>query len=109
MSKKKALQASTLQDLSNGVLGAQFGTCLPFNQGSEHSQLHTNVTLKVGVHLKVIRFHPLHSPPFFKVCFTPKHTFNLMGPCTSHLVINPMLRLNVVLCGYVLHIFHVNI
>jgi hypothetical protein len=23
----------------NGVLGAQYGTCLPFKQGSEHSQL----------------------------------------------------------------------
>jgi len=26
----RAFEASTLQDLSNGVLGAQFGACLPF-------------------------------------------------------------------------------
>jgi hypothetical protein len=48
------------------------------------------VTPKVGVHLGVIGLHPLHSPPFVKVCFTPKHFFALMGPWTSHLVTNPM-------------------
>jgi hypothetical protein len=28
---------------------------------------------KVGVHLGVIGLHPLHFPPFLRVCFTPKH------------------------------------
>jgi len=30
MNNAKALEATTLQDLSNGLLGAQFGVCLPF-------------------------------------------------------------------------------
>jgi hypothetical protein len=51
---------------------------------------HTNATPKVGVHLGVIGLHPLHFPLFVKVCFTPKHTFGLMGLCTAHLVANPM-------------------
>jgi hypothetical protein len=54
------------------------------NQGFEHSQL---------PHLGIIGLHPLHSPPFVKVCFITKHILGLMGPCTSHLVANPMLRL----------------
>jgi hypothetical protein len=54
---------------------------------------HTSATLKVGMHLGVIGLHPLHSPPFVRVCFTPKHTLNLMGPYTSHFVTNPMLGL----------------
>ncbi len=53
----------------------------------------TSATPKVGVHLGVIRVHLLHSPPFVRVCFTPKHTFGLMDPCTSHFVVNPMLGL----------------
>jgi hypothetical protein len=53
----------------------------------------TSATLKVGVHLGVIGLHPLHYPPFVRVCFTPKHTFGFMGPCTSHFVTNPMLGL----------------
>jgi len=44
-------------------------------------------------HLGVIGLHPLHSPPFVKMCFTPKHIFGLMGLCISHLVTNPMLGL----------------
>jgi len=54
---------------------------------------HTCVIPEVGMHLGVIGLHPLYSPPFVRVCFTPKHTIGLMGPCTSHLVKNPMLRL----------------
>jgi hypothetical protein len=30
---------------------------------------------KVGVHLGIIGLHPLHSPPFVRMCFTPKHIF----------------------------------
>jgi len=37
--------------------------------------------------------HPLHSPPFLRVCLTPKHNFGLMGLCISHLVTNPILGL----------------
>jgi hypothetical protein len=39
---------------------------------------HTSATLKVGVHLGVIRLHPLHSPPFVKVCFIPKHILDVV-------------------------------
>ncbi len=53
----------------------------------------TNVIPKMGIHLGVIKFHPLHSPPFMKVCFTSKHTFGFIGPCTSHLFTNSMLKL----------------
>jgi hypothetical protein len=54
---------------------------------------HTSATSKVGVHLGAIGLHPLHSPPFVRMCFTPKHTLNLMGPCIPHFVMNPMLGL----------------
>ncbi len=40
-----------------------------------------SVTPKVGVHLGVIGLHPLHSPPFVKVCFTLKHT--LLASCVA--------------------------
>jgi hypothetical protein len=33
----------------------------------------TSAIPKVGVHLGVIKLHPLHSPPFVRMCFTPKH------------------------------------
>jgi hypothetical protein len=52
-----------------------------------------SATPKVGVHLGIIRIHPLHSPSFVRMCFTPKQTLGLMGPCASHLVLNPMLKL----------------
>ncbi len=57
------------------------------------SNSRTNVTPKVGVLLGGIGLHPLHFPPFVKMCFTSKHTISLMGPCTSHLIANPMLKL----------------
>jgi hypothetical protein len=57
-----------------------------------HNSL-TSATPKVGVHLGIIGLHPLHSSPFVKVCFIPKHILALMGPCTSHLVTNPILGL----------------
>jgi hypothetical protein len=34
---------------------------------------YTSVIPKVGVHLGVIGLHPLHFPPFVKMCFTPSH------------------------------------
>ncbi len=43
------------------------------NQGFKHSQLHTSVTPKMGMHLEVIELHPLHFSPFVRVFFTPKH------------------------------------
>jgi hypothetical protein len=52
-----------------------------------------SATPKVRMHLGVIGLHPLYSPPFMRMCFTPKHNFGLMGPCTSHFVVNPMLGL----------------
>jgi hypothetical protein len=54
---------------------------------------YTNTIPKVDVHLGIIGLHPLHFPSFVKVCFTPKHTLDLMGLCTSHLIANPMLGL----------------
>jgi hypothetical protein len=63
-----------------------------------------NAIPKVGVHLGVIGLHPLDSPSFVRVCFTPKHTFGLMGLCASHFVANPMLGLRQV-CNVKLKIF----
>ncbi len=54
---------------------------------------YTSATPKVGVHLAVIGFHPLHSPPFVRMCLTLQHIFALMGPCILHLVMNLMLGL----------------
>ncbi len=54
---------------------------------------HMSATPKVGVHLGIIGFHPLHSPSIVRVYFTPKHTFGLMGPYTLDFVANPMLGL----------------
>jgi hypothetical protein len=51
--------------------------------------------------LSIIELQPLYSPPFVKVCFTPKHILDLMGPWTSHLVANQMLGLQQkLLLGY---------
>ncbi len=52
-----------------------------------------NAIIKMGVHLGVTGLHPLHSPSFVRVCFTPKHTLTFMGPWTSLLIRSPMLRL----------------
>jgi len=93
MNNVKAFEASTVQDLSNGVMGAQFGVVRPSNQGYEHSQLQHECNSQSGSGLGVIRLHPLHSPSFVIVCFTPKHTFAVMGYWTSLLIVNLMLRL----------------
>jgi hypothetical protein len=73
-------------------LKTQFNTCLP-TKALNIRNFHANATPKVGVHLGVIGLHPLHSPPFVKMCFTPKHTLDLMDLCISHLVTNLMLEL----------------
>jgi hypothetical protein len=80
--------------LSNGILEAQFGIffAFPTKVLNIHNS-YTSATPKVGVHLGVIRLHPLHSPPFVKMCFTPNHTFGLMGVYISHFATNPMLGL----------------
>ncbi len=44
----------------------------------------TSATPKVGVDLKVIGLYPLHSPPFVKVCFTPKHIFLALHSTFNH-------------------------
>jgi hypothetical protein len=44
----------------------------------------SSVIPKVGVHLKVIGLHPLHSPPFVKVCFTPKHSLLALWALAFH-------------------------
>ncbi len=53
----------------------------------------TNAIPQVGAHLGVIGLHPLHSPPFVRVYFTPKNIFGFISLCISHLVTNPMLGL----------------
>ncbi len=40
---------------------------------------------KMGVHLGVIGLHPLHSPPFVKVCFTPKHIISASWTLALHI------------------------
>jgi hypothetical protein len=75
-------------------MGAQFDVFFAFpTRALNICNSHMSATPKMGMHFKVIRLQPLHSPPFMKVCFTPKHTLDLMGPWTSHLVTNPMLGL----------------
>jgi hypothetical protein len=93
MTNAKVLQASMLQYLSNYLGGSIW--CL-FAFPTKSLNIHnsrTSAIPKVGMHLGVIGLHPLHSPPFVKMCFTTKHTLGLMGPCTSHFIINPMLGL----------------
>jgi hypothetical protein len=74
---------------------------------------YTNVTPKVGMHLGVIGFHLLYTPPFVRVCFTFKHIFlSLMGLCTLHLVTNLMLGLQHIThhkCGVCISIHYKNI
>ncbi len=62
-------------------------------KGSNICNSHTNAIHKMTMHLGVIELHPLHFPSFVKFVFTHKHTFSFMGPCTSNLALNPMLRL----------------
>jgi hypothetical protein len=54
----------------------------------------TSATPKVGVHLGVIGFHPLHFRPFVRICFTPKHIFWLHGPL--HFTLSHELNVRVV-------------
>jgi hypothetical protein len=66
------------------ILMVSWGPNLVFvffsNHGFEHLQFLHDCNPKVGVHLGVIGLHPLHSPPFVRMCFTPKHTFQPHGP-----------------------------
>jgi hypothetical protein len=94
MNNVSAFETSTLQELSNGVLGTQF--CVFFALPTKALNIRNscmNAIPKVGMHLEVVRLYHLHSPSFVKVCFTPKHIPALMGPWTSFLVKNPMLKL----------------
>jgi hypothetical protein len=94
MNNARAHEASTPQNLFNGVLGGPIWCLFAFpTKVPNICNSRMNASPKMGVHLGVIGLHPLHSPPFVKVCFTPKHIFYHMGPCTSHLVVNPMLGL----------------
>ncbi len=58
------------------------------NQGSKHLQLLHKCNSQSGSALGSHWASSLHSPPFVRVCFTPKHIIDLMGLCTSHLVVN---------------------
>ncbi len=74
MNNVKALYACMLQDLFNGVLGGPIWHFFAFS--TKALNIHNsrpNATSKVGMHLGVIGLHPLHFPPFVKVCFIPKH------------------------------------
>jgi hypothetical protein len=54
---------------------------------------HTCVTPKMGGARGSHWASSLAFSPIVKVCFTPKHILRLMGPCSSHLIVNPMLWL----------------
>ncbi len=98
MNNVRALQASKFQDFSNGVpTNPIWFFALPTKAFNIHN-FSTKVASKVGMHLGVIGLHPLHFPPFARVCFTTKHIFNLVDPCTSHLIVNLMLRLRHIVC-----------
>jgi len=84
MNNARALKASTLKNLSNGVIGAHQCLFTFPTKVLNICNFRINVTPKVGVHLGIIGLHPLHSSPFVRVCF--------MGLYTSHLVTNPMLE-----------------
>ncbi len=90
MNNTKAFQASTLQNLFNGVLRPNLVFFFLSNQGFEHLQLSHECNSQSG---SVLGSHPFHFPPFVRMCFTPKHTLNLIVFCTSHLITNPMLGL----------------
>jgi hypothetical protein len=69
-----------LQDIFNGILGAQINACFPFSIKVLNIQnFRTSATPNMGVHLRIIGFNFLHSPPFVKVCFTIKHI--LLASC----------------------------
>ncbi len=63
------------------------------NKGFKHSQFMEECDLQGGGALGSLGLHPLYFPPFVRVCFGVKHTLNLMGPCISHLVVNPLLEM----------------
>jgi hypothetical protein len=80
MDNERELQTLKIQNLFNGIMGAQFGAYFPFpTKAPTIRNSCTNVIPKVGAHLGIIGFHPLNSPPFVKMCFTPQHTFDLMA------------------------------
>jgi hypothetical protein len=64
------------------------------NQGFEHLQLSHECNSQSGSALGSHRALSLAFSPICESVFrcTPKHTLGLMGPCTSHLVTNPMLK-----------------
>jgi len=51
-----------------------------------------SATPKVGVHLGTIGLHPLHSPSFVKLCFTPNTFFWPHGPLHSTLSRKPNVK-----------------
>ncbi len=64
------------QEISNGILGAQIGVCLPFSTKVLNIRnSRTGATPNMGVHLRIIGLNFLHSPSSLKVCFIIKHTF----------------------------------
>jgi hypothetical protein len=94
MNNSRALEASMLQEFPMVSWGPNLVLVCLFNQGCEHSQLPHKCNSQSGSALGSYWVSSLaFSPPFVRVCFTPKHIFSLMGPYTSHFVMNPMLRL----------------
>jgi hypothetical protein len=89
----KALWISTLQNLFNGILGAQ--SCVFFSFLTKAMNIQdscTNATPKVGMHLGIIGFNFLHFPSFVKMCFTLEHIFLASWALAFHLVANQMLE-----------------
>jgi hypothetical protein len=79
MTNAKALKASTFHKIYNVILGAQFGACLLFQPSLQTFTTLARVQFPkwecTWESLGIIGLHPLHSPPFVKVCFAPKHIF----------------------------------
>jgi hypothetical protein len=60
----------------------------------------TSATPKVGVHLRVIGLHFVHSTPFVRVCFTPKHTFLTSWALYSTFSHKPNIKITI---GLIIH------
>jgi hypothetical protein len=81
------------QDLSNGVLGVQFGVCFHFQPRFQTFATCAQVQFpKWECIWESFDFIP-YTLPHCENVFQTKHTLGLMGPYTSHLVANPMLKL----------------
>jgi hypothetical protein len=64
---------------------------------------HTSAIPKVGVHLEVIKFNFLHSPPLMKVCHSWTHFLGFMLPLHSTLNFKPDVQVVTLENAYLIH------